>query len=357
VTANDGHRSGPVTLQDVARRAGVTPAVVSRLINDSPTLSIRPETRARVLSAIDELGYRVNAAARSLARAKSDAFGLIIPDFANPVYAKIIEDAESAAAALGCVLLSGSAEGSGLSPEQYTAKLGHGRVDGLLLAGGEGPGGFAQPSSTGVVPYLLLNRRVLGINRYIVLDDERAAALAVDHLTSLGHRQIAHLAGSAGTDTAQRRQAGYRQAMRSAELTIPEHYVVDADYTAHGGMVAMEDLLALPNPPTAVFVANVASAIGALRATNSRGIDVPEQISIVAMHDIPLASFLNPPLTTVRMPLAEFVARGLQLLAETDAGTAINEVFEAPMQLILRASTAGPRSEKQVTHRVNARRR
>jgi LacI family transcriptional regulator len=355
VTDNE-RRSGSVTLADVARRAGVTSAVVSRLINDSPNLSIRRETRARVLAAIEELGYRPNAAARSLSRSKSDAFGLIIPDFDNPVYAKIIEGAESAAVAMGCVLLTGSAVGSGLTPAQYAERLGNGRVDGLLLAGAEGAGGLDEPSSRSWGPFLMLNRRVQGIDRYIILDDEGAAALAVEHLTSLGHQRIAHLGGPVRADTAQRRLAGYRRAMKAAQLTIPDDYVVPADYTAVGGMLAMERLLKLPDPPTAVFVASVASAIGAMRAASSHGIRVPQQVSIVAVHDLPLAAFLSPPLTTVRMPLAELGARGLRLLAQSEASAKITEVFGAPMQLILRESTAVPRRTKRPTSTVPRRR-
>ena len=341
--------AGRVTIADVAIRAGVTSAVVSRLINNNPNLSIRPETRARVLAAIDDLGYRPNAAARSLSRSKSDAFGLIIPDFENPVYAKIIEGAESAAVAMGCVLLTGSAVGSGLSSAQYIERLGNGRVDGLLLAGTEGTSSLDESTSLSRLPFLMLNRRAPGVDRYLVLDDEGAAALAVSHLTGLGHSRIAHIAGPNRADTGQRRLNGYSRAMQSAGVQIADDYVASADYTPAAGMHAMQRLLSLPEPPTAVFVASIASAIGALRAAMSRGVDVPDQISVVAVHDLPLAAYLSPPLTTVRMPLAELGARGLQLLADKPADADITEVFGGPMQLILRESTAAPRRTKRIT--------
>ncbi len=339
--------SGRVTIADVAARAGVTSAVVSRLINNRPNLSIRPDTRARILSAIDELGYRPNAAARSLSRSKTDAYGLIIPDFDNPVYAKIIEGAESAAVAMGCVLLTGSTVGSGLSAAHYIDRLGNGRVDGLLLAGTEAGGPFNDQYSSASVPFLMVNRRAPGVDRYIVLDDEGAASLAVSHLASLGHTRIAHIAGPGRADTAQRRLAGYRRAMAEASLPVSRADVVSGDFSPSGGMLAMERLLSLPDPPTAVLVASIASAIGALHAATSQGVEVPAGVSVVAVHDLPLAAYLSPPLTTVRMPLSELGARGLQMLAATSPDAAVTEVFGGPMQLILRESTAPPRRTRR----------
>ncbi len=200
-------RSGPVTIADVARRARVSTAVVSRLVNNDQALSIRDETRSRVLAAIADLGYRPNATARGLRLSRSDAFGLIIPNFDNPVYAKIIEGAEAAAVDMGCVLLTGSTAGSGLLPMHYAAHLASGRVDGLLLADTEADGVPSAPLRSINVPFLLVNRRAPGIDRYVVLDDEKAADVAVSHLVSLGHVRIAHIAGPQTADTAIRRAA------------------------------------------------------------------------------------------------------------------------------------------------------
>jgi LacI family transcriptional regulator len=327
-----------VTLADVASMAKVDRAVVSRVVNNDPTLNIRPETRERVLLAVDRLGYRPNVAARSLRTSRAHMFGLFIPDFANPVYAEIIKGAEAAAAALGCVLVTGSATGTGLGG--YMDLLGTGRIDGLLLAGaGEGTGLTAELDRA-AVPWIMLNRRSPSVQRYVILDDERAARLAVDHLVGQGHRRIAHLAGPDGADTAQRRFAGYSAAMREAGL--PDGPIAAADYTPAGGAAAMTELLAAPDPPTAVFVANVASAIGAMDAVRGAGLAIPRQISIVAVHDLELASYLAPPLTTVRMPLEELGRRGVSLLGSIKPDDAIEEVLDGPMNLITRGSTAAP---------------
>ncbi|MFG1703321.1 LacI family DNA-binding transcriptional regulator [Nonomuraea sp. M3C6] len=328
-----------VTLADVAAIARVDRAVVSRVVNKDPTLNIRPETRERVLAAIEELGYRPNVAARSLRTARAHMFGLFIPDFANPVYAEIIKGAEAEAASLGYVLVTGSATGAG--PGEYMDRLGQGRIDGLLLAGAGDESGLVERLDRAAIPWIMLNNRSRSVNRYVILDDERAAALAVEHLVRLGHRRIAHLAGPSDADTATRRSAGYSAAMREAGL--PEGPIEAADYTPAGGAAAMARLLAVPEPPTAVFVANVASAIGAMDGVRSAGLEIPRDVSIVAVHDLELASYLYPALTTVRMPLAELGRRGVALLGSLKPDDPVAEVLAGPIELIQRRSTAPPR--------------
>jgi LacI family transcriptional regulator len=329
-------------MADVARHAGVSPAVVSRLVNRDDGLSVRAETRARVLAAIEELGYRPNATARSLRRAKVDAFGLIIPSFDNPVYAEIIKGAEAAAIEMGCVLLTGSTAGSGLLPTEYADQLSSGRVDGLLLADAEAGASLTGGQRPIKVPYLMVNRRLPGSDRWIVLDDEQAAGMAVAHLASLGHTKIGHIAGPPSADTAARRAAGYQAAMRAAGLSAPAELMMRAEYTPAGGAEAMGRLLDLDPAPTAVFVANVAAAAGALHAAAMRGVAVPAQVSVITVHDLSLAAYLTPALSTVRMPLAGLGAYALRLLAELPADVPIRETFASQMELVIRGSTAPP---------------
>ncbi|MFC4010369.1 LacI family DNA-binding transcriptional regulator [Nonomuraea purpurea] len=333
-----------VTLADVAAMARVDRAVVSRVINKDPTLNIRPQTRERVLAAIDELGYRPNVAARSLRTSRAHMFGLFIPDFANPVYAEIIKGAEAEAAAQGYVLVTGSASGTGMGSGtglgEYMDRIGQGRIDGLLLAGTGDEPGLIEQLDRAAIPWLMLNNRSRGVKRYVILDDQRAAALAVEHLVRLGHRRIAHLAGPSSADTATRRSAGYSAAMRAAGL--PEGPITAADYTPAGGAAAMGRLLAGSERPTAVFVANVASAIGAMEGVRSAGLEIPRDMSIVAVHDLPLASYLYPALTTVRMPLAELGRRGVTLLGSLKPDDTVAEVMAGPIELIQRRSTAPP---------------
>ncbi|EXG80466.1 LacI family DNA-binding transcriptional regulator [Cryptosporangium arvum] len=329
-----------VTLADVAAHAGVDRSVISRVMNSDPGLNIRPETRVRVLASVKALGYRPNAAARTLRTRRSRTIGLFVPDHADPVYAEIVTGAEAAAAERGCVLVTGSGRVAD-SAQPYLDLLADGRVDGLLLAGGVTATPAALRESG--MPWLLLNRSMADATRHVVLDDEGAAAMAVEHLVNLGHRRIAHLAGPDGSDTASRRASGYRAAMRRHGATPDPGLAVRADYTADGGFQAMTELLGRTPRPTAVFVANVTSAIGAVRAAYRCGVRVPSELSIVAVHDLPFAEYLVPALTTVRMPLQELGRRGVEKLTTTDPDAPVSETVGAPMELVRRESTAPPR--------------
>lgn len=333
-----------VTLVDVAKAAGVDKAVVSRVVNDDPTLVIRPDTRDRVKAAIDDLGYRPNLAARSLRTARARSLGLVIPDFSNPVYAEIITGAETEAIKRGYVLMAGSSASVGGSSQRYLDLLGEGRVDALLVAGGSMTAGDQEWLQKQGLPWLMLNNRSRsrGVARYVVLEDAKAARLAVGHLLGLGHTRIAHVAGPARADTATRRKQGYLQQMRAAGLDVPPSLIASGDYTPAGGRQAVDQLLAAASPPTAVFVANVASAIGVLDGLRESGLSVPDDVSVVAVHDLPLAAHLSPPLTTVSMPLRRLGARGVELLLSTEATDVVKEKLSDHIELVVRESTAPP---------------
>lgn len=328
-----------VTLADVGARAGVDPSVVSRMLNGDPRLQIRPATRRRVLEAVEAMGYRRNMAARSLRTAQSGVYGLFIPDFDNPIYAQIITGAEKQAASLGRLLLTGSVAEAGA--DDYLERFGSGRIDGLLIAGASSGSILPRLEAEGL-PWLFLNRRSPEARRFVILDDEGAVGLAVDHLTRLGHEHLAYISGPPSADTAIRRRTGYLRAVRSASLPLSEEDVVAADYTSAGGAAAMRHILEGGREVTAVVVANVASAVGALWAARGAGYEIPGDISIVAIHDLALANYLIPSLSTVRMPLEELGRRGVELLTSMSRTEPIEEVVTGPMELVLRASTGPP---------------
>lgn len=328
------------TIADVAALAGVDRAVVSRLITDDPRLRIRESTRQRVLDAIRDLDYQPNVTARSLRTARTDMLALLVPDYANPAYGEIIKGAEGAAAAVGSSLLTASMQVADASFERYLQQLGHGRVDGLLLAAG-GTGGPPEDELEQLgLPWLCVNRTGPGRRRYVVLDDERAVGLAVGHLLALGHTRLGFVAGPADSDSAERRRLGYIAAMEAAGLEPSA--VGYADYTPEGGAAAMAQLLGRDDRPTAVVVANVASAIGALHTARLAGVRVPDDLSVIAIHDLTISAYLDPPLTAVRMSLAGLGARAVDLLLTRDPDEPVHEVVAGPVDLIQRGSTAPP---------------
>jgi LacI family transcriptional regulator len=330
-------------MRDVAKLAQVDVAVVSRVLRQDPTLSVREETRERVRRAAAKLDYRPNPAARSLRTSKASAYGLIIPDFHNTVYAGIIEGAQDAALSLDCALFTASISSPNAAPRKFSDVLGYGKVDGLLVAGSVNVEPLIQRFHDNGQPTLSVNRRVPGMDRYVILDDTAAARTGVDHLLELGHTKIAHIAGPRESDTAERRLAGYEAALDAADISVPMSFVAHAAYSPASGYEAMRRLLAQDDRPTAVFAANVTSALGALRAIGEAGLKVPGDISLVSVHDSDLAEFASPPLTVVSMPLYQLGVRALELLAGTDPQDLVHEVVSAPVQLVVRQSTQSPR--------------
>lgn len=353
--AGGGARQGRVTIADVARAAEVDPSVVSRVINNDGRLVIKDTTRARVLAAIRDLNYHPNAAARSLRISHSGTFGLLIPDFSNPIYAKIIAGAESAATERDALLLVGSAIED--RPERYVSMLASGRVDGLLLAVDRLSAETVQAMVATGRPIVSVNQRVPGVDRTILADDEEASRIAFRHLYELGHRRIAFFRGPESSDTATRRLGGFRDTLTEFGISSTDGPAVDGGYTTEAGVAAVAEFLALDDRPTGVVVANVAAAIGAMSAFRAAGVRIPEDVSLVAIHDIPLADHLAPALTTVSLPLTEIGAIAVEILdrvgtsdpsiAESDPET----VVRSPTELIERQSTCPPRARRAGTRR------
>jgi LacI family transcriptional regulator len=333
----------PARLADVAQAAGVGTSIVSRVLNGDPTVSIRPQTRERILAAARELSYRPNAFARGLKLARTMTVGLVIPNLAYPVNAEIIRGAERRAAAAGYVVLLADSEEFLQAGEAFERLLRERRVDGLLIASASTHEAVVRELARESLPFVLVNRRVPNVGPSVTVDDARGMRLGVEHLIGLGHRRIAHIAGPADADTARRRLAGFREAMAQARLRLPSAFLTEASFDEEGGFLAMERLLAQRPRPTAVAIWSLGAAVGALAAARRSGVAVPGELSVVGFHDAPIAEYLDPPLTTVRMPLREMAERGVDcLLALVDGKPAESLVVRTAPDLVLRASTGPP---------------
>jgi LacI family transcriptional regulator len=271
---------------------------------------------------------------------------LVIPDYGNPVYAEIISGAETAARGAGHVLLTGSIGRDSSAIQAFMELIGHGRVDRLLIAGVHlSRAAIAELEKLGT-PWLVVNSQQAGIPWTLSLDDRRAASLAVLHLVELGHRRIAYLHGPARSDTARRRYDGYKHALEKRGVAVDPALVVRGDYTAPGGRLAMQELLEPGRDFTAILAANLPSAFGAVHEASRRGIRVPEDISIVAIHNLDLADYLLPSLTTVRMPLFELGRQAVELVLNRDGESRVSEVIREPLELMSRGSTGPVRPDR-----------
>jgi LacI family transcriptional regulator len=333
-----GAGQGPVRLRDVAEAAGVDPSVVSRVLSRDPRLSIREETRQRVLEVAGRLNYRPNTAARTLKTARSMAIGMVVPDLANVVYSTIAAGVEQVASTAGYVLLVATG-----SAAQHLGVL-VGRVDGLLITIATSQ--TLRPEAlSGPVPVLLVNRKEpLGVPS-IIVDDEAGAVLATEHLISLGHQRIAHVAGPQEADTARRRLAGYGAALEQAGIPASPELVAEVNFDEAGGHLAATRLLRMDPRPTALFVANIRAAMGAMAAARGLGLRVPKDVSIVGFHDVELAEYVDPPLSTVRMPLAEMGREAADALFRLIEGNSAEDiVVSKPPELVVRGSSGPPPS-------------
>lgn len=334
-----------ITLLEVARHAGVDPSVVSRVLSNDPRLVIRQDTRERVLRSVRDLDYRPNMSARSLRTSTAQSYGLLIPNFSNPVYASIVAGAEQEAKKRGCLLFTGSTGGRQDELDAFS-RLSAARIDGLLLAGATAPAVHIPDVD---VPWLFVNRCPEDSSRFVLLDDEGGARMAVEYLAELGHARIGHVAGPENVDTARRRLAGYRGAMGALGLSGSPERIARRDFTPQGGYAALESLVSRRVDVTAVLVSSVASAIGVLRAAHVLKIRIPQDLSVITIHDSPIAEYLSPSLSTVRMPLEELGRCGIELLATQPPDAVIREVVAAPMVLVARESTAPPRRSSTST--------
>jgi DNA-binding LacI/PurR family transcriptional regulator len=334
-----GRRRAPGST-DVARLAGVSQKTVSRVLNGEPY--VREEVRQRVLQAVRELGYRPNNAARALTSGRSRRVGVVSLGSALHGPASLLAGIERAARGTGYgVSVVNTVEGD----ERGAA----GAIDTLLEQGVDGIV-IAEPIDEGPVevevqvPVVVIGS-ITGLTGPRVIDAggmrDVPARAATEHLLSLGHRTVHHVAGPQRWFSARERLDGWRDALRDAGAAEPEH--LEGDWTVASGHAAGAVLAADPGV-TAVFVANDDMAIGVIRAFTEAGRPVPEEVSVVGFDDIPAAAYLNPPLTTVNVPFHELADATLAALVEAvEAPTgAPPAIAEPECRLVIRSSTAPP---------------
>ena len=337
----DGQQAARARLLDVARAAGVSKSTASRILNDSPDISVRPHTRERVLETARRLDYRPHAAARGLRRAETGSIGLVIPNLAMPVYARIVRGAFRRALERDFVVLLAEDLVARETNDVFARLVRAGRIDGLIVASASPGHPLLRSVKQLATPHVFANRAVRGSGRSVVMDDASASAAAVEHLVQLGHERIGHVGGPRTLDPARRRAAGFRK--QAERLGLAEAPVVEGEFSERGGSQAARSLLEGNPGLTALYVSTLAQAVGALHEAAQLRLRVPEDLSLVTYDDMPLADYLRPPLTTIRMPLSELGAAAVDALVEQLLGGEPHDVVvPGEPEVVVRSSTAPP---------------
>jgi LacI family transcriptional regulator len=322
------------TIRDVARRAQVSVASVSRVLNRLDNVS--EETRARVAEAVSELGYVPHAGARSLSLARTNAIGVVLPDFHGEFFSEIVRGMDREASRRGYMLLLSNVH-SGSEQSANAMRAMRGRVDGLIVLAphlSEDELAAALPRGT---PAVLINTRdSVGGHPGVRLDNAAGARAVAEHLVALGRKRIVHIAGAAGNIEAQERADAFRRALESQEGVSVE--LVQGDFSEQSGEAGIEALLKAGQQFDAVFAANDMMASGALQALRRACLRVPEDVALVGFDDVPLARHLG--LTTVRVRIAELGERALDRLLSMLAGAEDSNGQELHMpELVIRSTT------------------
>jgi LacI family transcriptional regulator len=338
-----------VTIADVAAHAGVGAGTVSRVLNDRPRVS--PTTRARVLAAIELLDYRPNPLARGLSLGRCQTFGVVVPFFTHPSAVERLRGVVDALRGSDYDLVLFDVE-SPLHLEEHLASLTRrDRAAGLLVLSLPLPAEHLARLRSAAVPVVIVDAAGDGVP-HVVTDDVEGGRIATRHLVELGHREIAFIGEPVdnpfGFTSSARRQAGYEEVLRANGLRVRRGHIRHGSHDRAIGRALTEGLLAQRVPPTAVFAASDALAIGALEAARAAGLRVPGDLSVVGFDDIDVSAYAG--LTTVRQPLYESGRLGATLLLDALAGGSMpSEAHRLGLELVQR-STTGPPARRRQAH-------
>ncbi|HBX70760.1 MAG TPA: LacI family transcriptional regulator [Chloroflexi bacterium] len=334
-------KSSPMpTIRDVAKLAGVAPITVSRVINDTSYVS--QETRGRVESAIEELGYVPNMLGPSLRFQQTLTLAVVITDITNPFWTTVTRGVEDIAQANGYSTILCNTDESDEKQDQYLHMLLRRRIDGILLVPACSDAKPIELIRKQAIPVVVLDRRIPDVDVDIVRADSEAGAYQLtQHLISLGHRNIMMLAGPKSVSTSVDRVDGYQNALREANLPENTSHVVWGNYSQEAGYQMTQEVLTLTPRPTAIFAANNFVAVGVMQALQEQGIRVPQDIALVAFDDLPSTFTITPFFTVARQPAREMGQRATQLLLERIKGASDVPCQHVilPTQVIIRASS------------------
>jgi LacI family transcriptional regulator len=329
-------------IREIAKRAKVSTATVSRTINRVPTVD--PALAKRVLKVVEDMGYYPNSQARALVSGKSRIFGLIVSEITNPFFPEIVQAFEDIAVQNHYEILLTSTVHDPKRMALAVRRMIERRVDGVAILTFGMEDALIEDLRFRKVPLVFVDvgPQAAGITN-IRVNYQQGIREAVQHVAKLGHKRVAFVAGPTTLKSAMARRAAFEVSMRENGLTVDQELIVTGDHKVEGGVAALAQLASMPKRPTAILCSNDMTAVGVMREAYDRGIAIPRELSVIGFDDIRLAEFTTPPLTTVRMSqklLAEYAFQALHGEVEGRNGAANGKEMDLETGLILRGSTA-----------------
>lgn len=328
-----------VSIKDIARAARVSHPTVSRALRHSPL--VNRETAERIRLIASRMGYWPNAVARGLVTKRTGTIGVVVTTIADPFIGEVVSGIEELANHEGYSVFLANSNADPTREIKVVQSFQEHRVDGILVAASRVGALYVPLLSQLKVPIVLINNQHPGeFVHSVLIDNVAASTIAVQHLTQLGHRRIAYVGDRLGLQSDTERFDGYRRALALSDCPLVPELVVHGDGKPEGGRLAMENLLMLPERPTAVFCYNDMSAIGALSRIRAHGLRVPDDISVVGFDDLFVASYTDPPLTTIRQPKQPMGRMAMEILLKLLSGASHQTSIRMSGELIVRESTA-----------------
>jgi LacI family transcriptional regulator len=327
-----------ITLEEVARLAGVSTATVSRVLSKPDV--VRSNTKEQVMAAVRQLDYQPDAAARALASGRTHTVGCVIPTLDHAIFARSTQAMQTTLAQAGYQLLVASHEYDPATEFEVVRALQQRGVDSLVLVGTDHAPRLWKALSVWRKPTLLTwscDPRLPSLG----FDNAGAARMATQHLLGLGHRRIGVISGlTAHNDRARSRIDGVRQALTQLKLTLPPSLVTEQAFNLEGGRLGLRKLMSARQPPTAIFCGNDLLAVGALLEAQRMNLKVPEHLSICGIDNLEIAEAINPGLTTVSLPTQDLGRIAAQYMLSAISGEVIAAQSLLPFELVVRGSTA-----------------
>ena len=335
-------------MKDVANRAHVSVSTVSHVLNG--TRKVAGETQERVQAALEDLGYRQNLLARGLKTQRTYTIGLLISDIQNSFFTSVVRGVEDVALGRGYHLILCNTDEDPDREDAYVRELAQRQVDGLIVASAASRHNHARRLRLGNVPFVFMDREVEGVGADAVrLDNRLGTRIIAQHLARLGHKRIGMISGPLNKSSGHERYGGMREALAELGIGLADSLVRFGDFRTPSGSERAEELLQLPEPPTALVVANNQMTLGALLTMRNLGLRIPEDVSVVGFDDMEWAPLADPPLTALAQPAYEMGVEAVRMLLDRIEGgpeappRSPRRVFLTP-HLVVRKSTAPPRA-------------